>query len=70
MLTTTMPLMKEVIDRFVRKKFRDKYMIMVGGAPVTQSYAQQIGADYYSDDAPEAAAIAEAYMEKKAKQEK
>ena len=70
MLTTTMPLMKEVIDRFVRKKLRDKYMIMVGGAPVTQSYAQQIGADYYSDDAPEAAAIAEAYMEKKTKQEK
>jgi 5-methyltetrahydrofolate--homocysteine methyltransferase len=46
LLTTTMPYMREVVNAL-----RDDVMIIVGGAPVTQSYADEIGADGYSDDA-------------------
>lgn len=57
-LTTTMPQIKEVVDRFVRAKIRDKYTIMVGGAPVTSAYVKLIGADAYSSDAIDAVNIA------------
>lgn len=55
LLTTTMPEMKSTIDAFEAAGLRDKVTIMVGGAPVTQSYADEIGADIYTDDAAEAA---------------
>ena len=51
LLTTTMPYMGEVIHHLEEKGVRDKYIIMVGGAPVTDSFANQIGADYYTPDA-------------------
>jgi 5-methyltetrahydrofolate--homocysteine methyltransferase len=51
LLTTTMPYMGEVIRHLEEKGVRDKYIIMVGGAPVTDSFAAQIGADYYTPDA-------------------
>ncbi|MDL2230510.1 corrinoid protein [Alistipes sp. OttesenSCG-928-L06] len=51
LLTTTMPYMKTVIDAVAEAGLRDKVKIMVGGAPVNQSYAEQIGADGYSDNA-------------------
>lgn len=47
LLTTTMPYMKEVVEHFKSKGVK----VIIGGAPVTQSYADQIGADGYSDDA-------------------
>ncbi|MDD5727919.1 MAG: corrinoid protein [Victivallales bacterium] len=47
LLTTTMPYMKEVVDYFKDKNVK----VIIGGAPVTQEYADQIGADGYSDDA-------------------
>jgi len=47
LLTTTMPYMKEVVDHFKDKGVK----VIIGGAPVTQNYADEIGADGYSDDA-------------------
>ncbi len=55
LLTTTMPAMKSVIDAFAKAGVRDNVKIMVGGAPVTQAYADQIGADGYAPDASGAA---------------
>ena len=55
LLTTTMLMQKEVIDAIKAAGLRDKVKIMVGGAPVTQSFADEIGADSYSPDAASAA---------------
>jgi len=51
LLTTTMLSMKDTIEALEHENLRDKVIIMVGGAPVTQSYADEIGADGYADDA-------------------
>lgn len=64
LLTTTMPSMKGVMDRLNERGLRDKYIVMVGGAPVNQSFAEQIGADYYTEDATSAAEVAKAAMNK------
>jgi len=58
LLTTTMGEMKAVVDLFTEKGYRDKVKIMVGGAPITDSYCQAIGADYYTPDAATAADVA------------
>lgn len=58
LLTTTMPNMKSVIDSLNEKGLKDKYIVMVGGAPVNQAFADQIGADYYTPDAATAAEVA------------
>jgi methanogenic corrinoid protein MtbC1 len=55
LLTTTMNEMKRVVDLFIEKGARDKVAIMVGGAPITESYCKSIGADWYSPDAASAA---------------
>jgi 5-methyltetrahydrofolate--homocysteine methyltransferase len=55
LLTTTMPSMKTTIDALVEAGLRDKVKVMIGGAPVTQAYADQIGADGYAPDASSAA---------------
>jgi corrinoid protein of di/trimethylamine methyltransferase len=54
LLTTTMPKMKEVIDALEKEDLRDSVKVMVGGAPVTQEFADKIGADGYAKDAEEA----------------
>jgi len=51
LLTTTMPAMKNTIEAFRAAGIRDQFKIMVGGAPVTSSYAESIGADGYSETA-------------------
>jgi corrinoid protein of di/trimethylamine methyltransferase len=51
LLTTTMPAMKTTIEALVKAGMRDTVKIMVGGAPVTEAYAREIGADGYSDNA-------------------
>ena len=51
LLTTTMQNMKETVDLLEEKGLRDKYIVMVGGAVLTQEYADMIGADFYSKDA-------------------
>ncbi len=51
LLTTTMPAMKTTIDALVEAGVRDKVKIIIGGAPVTQQYADEVGADGYGDNA-------------------
>ena len=58
LLSTTMPNMKEVIDLLEEKGLRDKYIVMIGGAPLTDEFAEEIGADYYTPDAATAAEVA------------
>ena len=58
LLTTTMGVMKDVVDKAVQMGVRDKFRIMVGGAPVTENYKDSIGADYYAPDAASASDIA------------
>lgn len=55
LLTTTMPRMKEVIEELNFRGLRDKYIVLIGGAPVTEEYAKKIGADGYTPDASTAA---------------
>lgn len=55
LLTTTMPRLKEVIDALKDAGLRDQVIIMVGGAPVTEEFAKEIGADAYTPDAGSAA---------------
>lgn len=67
LLTTTMTYMKNVVDALNEKGLRDKYIVMVGGAPVNDAFAKQIGADFYTPDAATAADVAkEAVIERKA----
>lgn len=54
LLTTTMPSMKEIIDNLNKEGIRDKVKVIIGGAPLTQEYADEIGADGYAPDAASA----------------
>jgi len=58
LLTTTMPQMKKVIEGLAKAGLRDKVKVMVGGAPVSPTFARQIGADGYAADAGEAVEVA------------
>ena len=58
LLTTTMTYMKDVISALEDAGLRDKVKIMVGGAPVSQHFADEIGADGYSDNANSAVNVA------------
>ena len=51
LLTTTMPYMKSIIESLSKAGLRDKVKVMVGGAPVSEGFAREIGADGYSDSA-------------------
>jgi corrinoid protein of di/trimethylamine methyltransferase len=51
LLTTTMPAMKETIDLFTSRGLRDRYKFIIGGSPVSQRFADEIGADGYGEDA-------------------
>lgn len=67
LLTTTMENMKSVITLLEEKGLRDKYIVMVGGAPVNDSFAMEIGANYFTADAASAAEVAkQAVVDKKA----
>ncbi|MCC7299748.1 MAG: cobalamin-dependent protein [Verrucomicrobia bacterium] len=63
LLTTTMPYMKEIVTHFKAKGSSVK--ILIGGAPVTQDYANEIGADGYATDANQAVAAVEKALGKK-----
>jgi 5-methyltetrahydrofolate--homocysteine methyltransferase len=58
LLTTTMPSMKTTIDAINEAGLRDRVKVLIGGAPVTQSYADEIGADGYARDAASGVDIA------------
>ncbi len=62
LLTTTMMGQKDVIDALIAAGIRDKVKVMVGGAPVTQAFADEIGADCYTLDAASAAQAARAFF--------
>lgn len=59
LMTTTMPGMKEVIDILQEQGIREQYKVMVGGGPISQAFADKIGADGYSKNAAEAVRLAE-----------
>ena len=61
LLTTTMTSQKDVIDALTSAGLRDNVKVMVGGAPVTQGYADEIGADAYTADAASAADVCRAF---------
>ena len=58
LLTTTMPYMKVVVDRLKEEGIRDDIIVMIGGAPVTQDFADHVGADGYGEDAATAVDVA------------
>ncbi len=62
LLTTTMPGMRAVIESLKQAGLRDQVSVMIGGAPVTQKYADDIGADIYAPDGPSAARKAKAIL--------
>ena len=62
LLTTTMPSMKETIETFITAGVRHQVKVIVGGAPVTQDFASQIGADGFAPDASQAARLTETLM--------
>ncbi len=62
LLTTTMPYMKVVIDTMVQKGIRDDYIVMVGGAPLNEAFAEAVGADAYCRDAAVAVEMAKELM--------
>lgn len=63
LLTTTMSYMKEVIETLEREGLRDKVKVLVGGAPVNEEFARQIGADGYSSNANGAVILAKKVLE-------
>ena len=62
LLTTTMPYMKVVIDELVAKGLREKYIVLVGGAPLNEEFGKAVGADAYCRDAAVAAETAQALV--------
>lgn len=58
LLTTTMPSMRTTLEEMKNAGIRDGVKVMIGGAPVTQQFADEIGADGYADDANSAVALA------------
>jgi len=67
LLTTTMPYMKVVVDALGEEGLRDQIYVMVGGAPVTENFARDVGADAYGRDAAVSVEIAKSYMTRKNK---
>ncbi|MFC1661921.1 cobalamin-dependent protein [Gemmatimonadota bacterium] len=62
LLTTTMPVMREVVEELERIGFRDHVKILVGGAPLTEVFAEEIGADGYAPSAAQAVSAARALL--------
>ena len=65
LLTTTMPYMKVVIDTLVEKGIRNDYVVLVGGAPLNEAFANSVGADAYCRDAAVAVETAKSFMSKR-----
>ncbi len=65
LLTTTMPYMKVVIDAMIEKGIRNDHVVLVGGAPLNEAFANSVGADAYCRDAAVAVETAKSYMTKR-----
>ena len=68
LMTTTMPFMKDLIEALEASGLRDKYSVMIGGGPVTERWAKEIGASAYGRDASEAVRVAKDLMAKRRKE--
>lgn len=58
LLTTTMPVMEQIVKAAEERQVRGKIKIMIGGAPVSAEFCKKIGADYYTENASEASEVA------------
>ena len=67
LLTTTMAAQKDLIDILKEIGQREKYLVMIGGAPISQKWADEIGADIYGQNAERAVSLALEFMSKKQK---
>ena len=65
LMTTTMPGQKEVIDSLKEMRLREKYLVIVGGGPITQEWADKIGADGFGKSALQAAELVKKLMSEK-----
>src|SRR5690554_3547210 len=65
LLTTTMPYMKVVIDTMKEKGIRDDYIVLVGGAPLNEAFAEAVGADAYCRDAAVAVETAKDFIKRR-----
>ena len=63
LLTTTMPSLRDTVAALLKQPFRPRINIMVGGAPISQEFADEIGADAYTEDAASAAEQAKKYAD-------
>jgi len=63
LLTTTMPKMEQTIQALREANVLNKVSVIIGGAPVTESYAQQIGADAFAPDASSATRVVRQLIE-------
>lgn len=63
LLTTTMPSLRDTVAALLKQPFRPRIKIMVGGAPISQEFADEIGADAYTEDAASAAEQAKKYAD-------
>lgn len=62
LLTTTMPSMKQIVTELNRHEKRNGFHILVGGAPITEEFARQIGADGFAPDAATATVLAKSFV--------
>ena len=67
LMTTTMPGQKEIIDLLTEKGLRDKYKVVIGGAPTSQLWADKIGADLYCEHAQSAPELMDDLLKKQGK---
>lgn len=65
LMTTTMASQRDIVNLLIEDGIRDKYLVMFGGAPVSEKWCKDIGADGYSDTAAEAVAVAKGLLTKK-----
>lgn len=65
LMTTTMPAQRDIINLLKEEGIRDQFIVMYGGAPVSKEWCDSIGADGYSDTAPEAVELAKELLAKK-----
>jgi methanogenic corrinoid protein MtbC1 len=65
LMTTTMPHQKEIIDLLKDRDLRDKYKVVIGGAPTSQEWADRIGADLYCPDAGSSSKLMAALLQRK-----
>jgi dimethylamine corrinoid protein len=62
-MTTTMPGQQEIVELLKDMKLRERFLVMVGGTPVTDAWAEEIGADAWAENAMQAVAVLDKVME-------